>query len=693
LTTPNDEPSNVVQLRPHQEIEPVILDGEIIEPDDDQPLARPAWLGVGRTARRVQGRSLKRTARTIARSIWPTTKLLWLPVRWFFLGAKTGWPGFLHWMFAVPEHQSVGVEKTVRRGGKAKVTTRSRKEAWTMTALQTAIVIPLAPAVLFYILDHYHYLWHGWMWAVAYSPHIVATIVFGALGDTKPLPTITAPRNRGDADPGAMTLILRDVGILRKPDKAGEGGEHVTYATLPTPEGVGFVHTYDLPKTCGKHAGNVIAKRDEIAAALGVDPGWVDITGRGHRFSIWIAESDPFGQVHDHPLLEADSHNVFNPIPVAVGVRGYQVRMPIVGTHFLEAALPNVGKSMFGRGITAGPVLDPHCDIHLFDGKMGKDWQALAPIANTFENGPVKEQIPRLLKWLDWARQEAERRFTLMRSMSDEECPESKITKRMHLENVMRFQWLVIDEAHHFFEDPRILDGLIDYVKGYRAAGMGLLLITQTVEGKLADRFTGLRNAIGSRIALRLIDWQASNQILGDQMNTRGWNAGDLPNVPGLAIIRADMDADGKVDDLAAKARGYYMSNSDWTALCKVGAYLRDLADEDGNPLPQVETPDEWLTAAELLSRLRTHAPEKLPTTVGDPKTLGEFLATRGSRSDKPAGFQERVRTRSSVEAALGLSEGRLAPVLRSSTEPGPVPSMTTPDNPQDNPHDEEPAT
>lgn len=687
--------SNVVPIRPSVELEPVILDGEIVDPPDptDNPLQRPAWLGVGPTARRVQGRSLRRTLRRVLRSVPSLLKLPWLPVRWFFLGAKGGWPAFLHWMLAVPEHQSIGVEKTVKRGTKTATSTRTRKQAWAMTGFQTGLILLLPPCVALWTVDYLAADWSGWMWALTYAPHIVATIVHGALNDSKPLPTITAPRDRGDADPGAMSLVLRDVGLLRKPDKNGEGGEHVTYATLPVPEGVGFVHTYDLPKTCGKHAGNVTAKRDEIAAALGVDPGWVDIKGKGHRFSIWIAETDPFGDIHDHPLLEADQHCVFNPIPVAVGVRGFQVRMPIVGTHFLMAALPNKGKSMFGRGITAGPVLDPNCDIHLFDGKMGKDWQALAPIAATFENGPVKEQIPRLLKWLDWARQEAERRFTLMRGMSDDDCPDSKITKRMHLEGVMRFQWLVIDEAHHFFEDPRILDGLIDYVKGYRAAGMGLLLITQTVEGKLAERFTGLRNAIGSRIALQLIDWQASNQTLGDQMNTRGWNAGDLPNVPGLAIIRADMDADGKVDDLAAKARGYYMSNADWTALCKIGAYLRGKADENGDPLPEVETQEEWLTAAQLLDRIHTVAPDAIPATISDAKALGELLAARGSRSDKPAGFQERVRARSSVEAALGLSEGRLAPVLGSSTESGPELSMTSPDNPQDNPYDKEPAT
>lgn len=658
-----DHGHNVVPIRPGTQLEPVILDGEIVDNNTDLPLRKPAWLGVGRTARKIQGRSLRRTVRNTVRSIPGVVKLGWLPARWFFLGIK-GWPGFAHWMLAVPEHQSVGQERTIKKGARTTVSTRSRKQAWAMTALQTFIVAIAPPAVVWYVLDYNQLTWGHWFWLAAYGPHILGTAVYGALNDTKPIPTITAPRDRGDADPGAMSLILRDVGLLRKPDKNGEGGEHVTYASLPVPDGggIGFVHTYDLPKTCGKHAGHVIAKRDEIAAALGIDPGWVDVTGKGHRFSIWIAERDPFADSHDHPLLDAEAHSVFNPIPVAVGVRGFEIRMPIVGTHFLEAALPGKGKTMFARGITAGPVLDPHCDIHVFDGKGGKDWSAVAPLAATFHNGPVKEQIPALKKWLSWAEQEAERRFTLMRGMNDDECPDSKITKAMHQTDVMRFQWLVVDEAHHFFEDPDLLDKLIDYVKGYRAAGMGLLLITQTVEGKLADRFTGLRNAIGSRIALQLIDWQASNQTLGDQMNTRGWNAGDLPNVPGLAIIRADMDADGQVDDLAAKARGYYMSNADWTALCKMGAYLRGRADEHGEPLPQAETPDEKLPPRTLLERFRTHAPTTLPNTVVDERTLGEWLSNVLRVPNLPGKVgKDRVRSRTAVEAAARLPQGHLS--------------------------------
>lgn len=661
---------NVVPIRPSTEVEPVVLEGELIDPEIDDPfhtrtsetpLTRPVWLGIGHSARRIQGRLARRAGRRLARALLTLPRLLiYLPLRWFVLGIK-GWPRFLRWALAVDAHTSVGEAISVKKGRRHLEITRTWKQAWLQTAVNSGTLwVPF----LFWLVYQYgdvqeHLRWIAWL---AAAPHILGTMIHGAIHDTKPIVSHVTVRARGEADPTAMTLILRDVGLLRKPDKNGEGGEGVTYSSIPVPEGVGFVHSYELPKTCGKHAGHVKAKKDEIAAALGVDPDWVDITGKGHRFQIWIAEEDPFADPTDSPLMDAEAHCVFDPIPVGQTVRGRGVAMPVVGTHFLTAGLPNVGKSGFARALTAGVILDPHADVHVFDFKMGKDWQPLTRIAKTLENGPVADQMRALKTWLKWSETEAATRAALLRSLPDDDCPDGKITRHLHQSDVMRFQWLVIDESHIAFEDPDILDALIRYVKERRFVGFGLCLITQTVEGKLAERFTGLRSAVGSRIACRLMDWVASNQTLGDQMNTKGWNAGDLPPVMGLAIVRADMDADGQADKGAGKVRAHYIDIPDLTRLCKHGEYLRGLADENGNPLPEVETGDEELSATELLARMRTHAPQKLPTTVTDAKTFGEWASSVLQVPTKPSKVgKDRVRSRTAVEAAAGLPLGCLS--------------------------------
>lgn len=676
--TDSDTPSNVVQLRPTSEPEQIVLDGELVDDDPfqtltpDVPLARPPWLGVSRASRRIWGRQARRAARKTLRGLRKLPRLtIGLPLRWFFLGIK-GWPRFLRWALAVDAHMSVGEAVQVKKGRRHLEITRTWKQAWLATTINSGTLwVPL----LWWLTYRYGDLPNPWLQWLAPAPHIVATAIYGGMHDTKPPSSHVAVRARGEADPTAMTLILRDVGLLRKPDKQGEGGEAVTYSSIPVPEGDnGFVHSYELPKTCGKHAGHVKAKRDEIAAALGVDPDWVDITGKGHRFQIWIAEDDPFADPTESPLLYQPEWCVFDPIPVGRTVRGREVRMPIVGTHFLSAGLPNVGKSSFARALTAGPILDPHCDIHVFDLKGGKDWKPLERIAKTFHNGPVPDQTRALKKWLAWSEEETTTRGALLASLPDDEAPEGKITRRLHQTDRMRFQWLVIDEAHRAFEDPDLLDALIRYVKERRFVGYGLCLITQTVEGKLAERFTGLRSAVGSRIALRLMDWVSSNQILGDQMNTKGWNAGDLPPVMGLSIVRADMDADGQADKGAGKVRSHYINLPDLTELCKVGEYLRGLADQEGNPLPQVETADEELSTGQLLDRIHTHAPDTLPTNVTDATTLGEWLASKGLPARKTRGVM--CRSRASVEASMGLPAGSLADTTPEVQGPAPDPSQ-----------------
>jgi S-DNA-T family DNA segregation ATPase FtsK/SpoIIIE len=57
------------------------------------------------------------------------------------------------------------------------------------------------------------------------------------------------------------------------------------------------------------------------------------------------------------------------------------------------------------------------------------------------------------------------------------------------------------------------------------AAGIVLVLATQRPDTKTIP--SPLRAVLGSRFALRVMDWRDSNIILGEQMNTRGWDSSD----------------------------------------------------------------------------------------------------------------------------------------------------------------------
>ncbi len=109
------------------------------------------------------------------------------------------------------------------------------------------------------------------------------------------------------------------------------------------------------------------------------------------------------------------------------------------------------------------------------------------------------------------------------------------------------------------------------------AAGIVLVLATQRPDSKTIP--SALRAVLGSRFALRVMDWRDSNIILGEQMNTRGWDSSRLlPSHKGVGILRPDGETAAGADVLAMMVRTDYMPNNDWTTLCERGRNLRAAA-------------------------------------------------------------------------------------------------------------------
>jgi S-DNA-T family DNA segregation ATPase FtsK/SpoIIIE len=73
------------------------------------------------------------------------------------------------------------------------------------------------------------------------------------------------------------------------------------------------------------------------------------------------------------------------------------------------------------------------------------------------------------------------------------------------------------------------------------------------------------------------MDWRDSNIVLGEQMNTRGYDASTLlPSHKGVGILRPDGETDAGADVLAMTVRTYYMPNPQWREVCARGRALRE---------------------------------------------------------------------------------------------------------------------
>ncbi|MGH3805172.1 MAG: cell division protein FtsK, partial [Pseudonocardiaceae bacterium] len=150
---------------------------------------------------------------------------------------------------------------------------------------------------------------------------------------------------------------------------------------------------------------------------------------------------------------------------------------------------------------------------------------------------------------------------------------------------------VIIDEVHVFLENPTrdhvggtkttlgdyIADLLTYLVRKGPAAGIVVILATQRPDSTTIP--SRLRAVLGSRFALRVMDWRDSNIVLGEQMNTRGYDASTLlPSHKGVGILRPDGETDAGADVVAMTVRTYYMPNPQWREVCARGRALRESA-------------------------------------------------------------------------------------------------------------------
>lgn len=600
-------------------------------------------------------------------------------IKAFFRGLPVALSGIIH--FVAPWSLRVALHAATEAGNSSAIWSAYKRLGksilWRLAALAVAVAVPLN-----LLGSHFYYEGRNIgldlgaeaaLWIMG-TVAVVVLVIIGARRSEQSIIDGPAPRQRGDLTQETIDRALRATGILPKPKqadlRAGVKPDGVQIAMLPRHEDGGVEVVYDLPIDCGKGFEDVRKAKDRIAAAFAIPTTHLMLEPGMHAAQVrqWNANRDPFDPASSvpTPLLEEDAWSVFWGVPFGQDPRRQDLTVPIVGTHFLVGALPGAGKTMSARDIAAGVILDPFARLFVFDGKMGKDWKAAAPIADVYEAGPIQEQCEALRDLLVRLLAEGDAKFQRMQALSDEDCPENKITPQMHASG-FGYLMLIIDEVHRHLSDPvygaEITDLLIRFVQGYRAIGYGLLLATQRPDSKTSESFTKLRDVIGSRLALRVIDWRTSNMILGDSMNTRGYDAALIGQSQlGVGIFRADMDADGRTDKVAHTVRSYYMDNADWSRICQRGAALRrEYAPEDIVDAEVVDIPDEKLPAKTLFERFGRYAPQVLrDNNLHDVRLLGMWLSKQGVPTEDAKVGPDRVRSRLAVEDALGLPQGCL---------------------------------
>jgi DNA segregation ATPase FtsK/SpoIIIE, S-DNA-T family len=144
-----------------------------------------------------------------------------------------------------------------------------------------------------------------------------------------------------DLSADMLTAALRAAGLV-KADATPQ------LVTPPLRDGNGWAVTLDLPRGGGKTAADAIAKRDTVAAELGVDEIQVMMSrvravagGHAGRLMIWVADDDPYiGAPNVSPLTVLDEFSVWEPIPFGRDARGRPITLVLIWQSMFFGGLP-----------------------------------------------------------------------------------------------------------------------------------------------------------------------------------------------------------------------------------------------------------------------------------------------------------------------------------------------------------------
>ncbi|WP_424921092.1 hypothetical protein [Streptomyces sp. wa13] len=449
-----------------------------------------------------------------------------------------------------------------------------------------------------------------------------------------------------------LTEAFRKIGILAKPNKEGEGGEVLRIVSpIVNDAGLAWMVTADLPG--GKKASAAIAKREDIASAFGVDESQVHIErvrvsksdgGHAGRFSLWVANEDPFGGAPVRtPLIKRESFDIWTDlVPVGLDARGRKVEIPMMWAAILVGAIPRQGKTFFIRNIALALALDPHVRHIVANGKGDRSWKSFKKIAHRYINGAGPEECAELVKALTEVQRDMNRRNALLDGLTDEECPEDKLTADLAKKHGMQPTVIEIDELQRFIENPKhgdkIIELLVDIAKVGPSTGYILALATQRPDANCIP--PALRDVIAYRAALKVMDWRSSEVILGAGTYGKGYDASseELGAHKGMALLVRE-------DGVGSMLRGHLAEAYEAGTICERGRQLRikagtltgDAAGTSAAIVDPTADPVElpiWLVAAEEILR------ESSPIT---PAALAEaILAAHPEFADRDKPFTAR---------------------------------------------------
>lgn len=463
----------------------------------------------------------------------------------------------------------------------------------------------------------------------------VAVAAFAFIGSRLQGETITdpTPPKRRDLTQDRLDETFRALNLLKKPRGEDTYATELEIRDLPRTVDGGTEILCSLPPGTGKTASDVIAKREEIAAELGVSASQVTIDrdkGSAGAFKLWVADKDPFDCAASvSPYVKLQPTSVFDGFRLGINARGKVVTVPMLNGSTLVGGLPGQGKTTVGRCAAAAIALDPFCDVVLIDPKASADWKALVQLCARAVRGAGPEQVKEAIETLE----------DLVRTMSqrylDLEDASATGSVTRELAALKRFRPIacLMDELQALLmaadgkQRTKLAQLMTQITNMGRQSAIYVIALTQRPSAQSVP--SDFRGSVGQRIAVRCADPDSSNIVLGEGAASSGSDASLLPEVvegqkePAQAIVRRGAGADQHV-------MVDWISLEDFARICARGVELRNeagtLRDEEEQQavnlldfvVRELEKQD-GLTSTQIIERIPDYKTDKplTPTSFG----------------------------------------------------------------------------
>jgi S-DNA-T family DNA segregation ATPase FtsK/SpoIIIE len=414
------------------------------------------------------------------------------------------------------------------------------------------------------------------LWAV-----VVAVVVLGFLGRREDKPII------GVAILGQQASKLTPDVVVRAFTAAGLCKEDnpIVFAQPIQRDGRGWLAVVDMPY--GRHFSEAAKKRDALASGLNANPVTVFLdpepTASNRRVRLWVSDVDVFAQKPVvSPLAKLEVFDFWQPIPFGVDARDRLVVLPLIWSGLLIGAIPRMGKTFSARIPAAAAALDPYVELVVFNGKPDGAWSAFEKVAVAYGAGVREAVVELLVATLRRLVKEMDDRFERMAKLPVDVCPEAKLTPAISRNKRLRMPLtlIAIDEVQRYLEHPdygaEILTLLTDLAKVGPAAGYMLVLATQKPDSKVIP--DSLRGQLGTRFAMKVMTYQASETILGAGTFTAGMDASKLlRSHKGVGILLGADDSELS-EHGGQTVRSHLLSSAALNDICDRGRALREKA-------------------------------------------------------------------------------------------------------------------